>query len=192
LSRKERKDKIVDKVWKYILDFLLNDLYTRLDTKQKLISIDDPRTNTSIQLHKRIWRVANKKSQHILFVENEGRTVGLTVFRKVLKKFKKLVCNPLPESCVDKKVSNMEHYMAALVTVLRRKDFKIQLQNASYAESLTFDKFYEVLRKASVHQLVESVCCEKTEKETLWIDKSKPCPQFIPLKCTHGLGGDRQ
>ena len=68
-ERKIRKDKILVKLEPYVFNFLLDDKYTRLDTKQGLEQVVDPRTDDSesITVHRRIWLNENKAQQHILF-----------------------------------------------------------------------------------------------------------------------------
>ncbi len=39
--------------------------------------------------------------------------------------------------------------------------------------------------------MVEKMCCSMEEEKDLHIDKTKPCPKMIPLKCTHGMNGER-
>eukprot|EP00956_Cyclotella_meneghiniana_P028855 scaffold68305_cov22-Cyclotella_meneghiniana.AAC.1 len=34
--------------------------------------------------------------------------------------------------------------------------------------------------------MVNAVCCVKEERPDIHIDKDKPCPKFIPFRCTHG------
>eukprot|EP00985_Skeletonema_marinoi_P004519 scaffold1961_cov126-Skeletonema_marinoi.AAC.4 len=74
--------------------------------------------------HGRTWRMVNKQIQHKTFEKSPqcdnfcrltGATgVGYTVFRDGVKKFGKLVRDPSPESCVDEKVSGLEHAMESL------------------------------------------------------------------------------
>ena len=68
-ERKIRKDKILVKLEPYVFNFLLDDKYTRLDTKQGLEQVVDPRTDDSesITVHRRIWLNGNKAQRHILF-----------------------------------------------------------------------------------------------------------------------------
>jgi len=47
-----------------------------------------------------------------------------------------------------------------------------------------------LLSRVLAGQMVEAVCCPRVEQPLLHIDKSKPCPKLIPLKCTHGVDGD--
>jgi len=125
LERKERKDKIRIKVEAYIFDFLKDDSYTRLDTKQGLADVIDPKTAETITVHRRIWRNVNKRQQHLLFLSSDyyarfrqdhnQATVGYDVWHDALANVGGFVSKPLNESCVDEKISGMEHYMAALL-----------------------------------------------------------------------------
>ena len=56
IHRERRKDFIRHKLQPYVFDFLLDDDYTRLDTKQGLDEVTDPRTGELTTLHQRIWR----------------------------------------------------------------------------------------------------------------------------------------
>ena len=61
LERKTRKDFIRDKLRPYIWQFLKDDWYTRLDSKQNLVDASNPITNKEEKVHKRIWKIVNKK-----------------------------------------------------------------------------------------------------------------------------------
>ena len=201
LERKTRKDFIRVDLREYVFDFLLDDIYTRLDTKQGLVEAIDPRTDERITVHKRIWLNVNKRQQLSLFLSSDhfarfqakhnGATVGYDVWSDVLGTVGTFVSNPLHESCVDEKISGLEHIMAALLGVLKRNDVKEDLEKYD-GDGLKYDELYDVTRKAGAHPMVEAVCCDKEEVPELHIDKEKPCPKFIPLHCTHnGYGKPR-
>ena len=62
-ERKIRRDKIIIKLERHVFDFLLDDKFTRLDTKQGLEDVIDPRSETREQttVHKIIWLNSNKE-----------------------------------------------------------------------------------------------------------------------------------
>ena len=62
-ERKIRRDKIIIKLERHVFDFLLDDKFTRLGTKQGLEDVIDPRSETSKQttVHKIIWLNSNKE-----------------------------------------------------------------------------------------------------------------------------------
>jgi len=201
LERKTRKDFIRVDLREFVYDFLLDDNYTRLDTKQGLVEAIDPRTDERTTVHKRIWLNVNKRQQLSLFLSSDhfarfqakhnGATVGYDVWSDVLGTVGTFVSNPLHESCVDEKISGLEHIMAALLGVLKRNDVKEDLEKYD-GDGLKYDELYDVTRKAGAHPMVEAVCCDKEEVPELHIDKEKPCPKFIPLHCTHdGYGKPR-
>ena len=123
LQRKRRKDYVKEKVKVYLFSWLRSDDNTRLDTNQCLVDVEHPVTGDKVPVHKRIWRIVNKEAQHLLFLnsdeyasfqrENEGATIGYTTWSQVLKEVNTFVTNPKPESCVDEKISGLEHMMVA-------------------------------------------------------------------------------
>ena len=160
-----------------------------------------------MHIHRRIWRIVNKKLQHLLFLNSDhyklfqsdhgGATAGYDVFRDLLSKVGTFVCNPLPQSCVDEKMSGLEQMMASLYGAMKRPDVKLLLKeyestNRYYGHGIgpDYDKLLETLRKAGAHPMIESISCEKVEQPELHIDKTKSCPKMIPLKCTHGIDGN--
>ena len=64
-ERQTRKDRIQEKIQSYVMRFLLDDKYTRLDTKQGLEEVLDYRlpieSREMITIHRRIWHNANKE-----------------------------------------------------------------------------------------------------------------------------------
>ena len=138
----------------------------------------------------------NKEVQHLLSLnsdeyasfqcENEGATVGYTTWSQVLKEVNTFVTNPKPESCVDEKISGLEHMMVALLGVMKWKAVAELFQGyADVGSALRYDALVEALRKAGAYQFIEAVCCPKVEQPDLHIDKSKRIPTTIPLRCTH-------
>ena len=105
------------------------------------------------------------------------------------------VSNPRVQSCVDEQMSGMEHYMAALLRVLRWPHVRRQLEH--YVDQdiatggLTYQALFQVVRKAGAYQLIQAVCCPKKEQPTIHVDKNKKCPKLIPFWCTHGSNGRR-
>lgn len=203
LLRERRKDYIREKLEPFLYRWLLDDNVTRLDTKQNKINVIDPRTGVESEVHRRIWRIINKEHQWYSFLNskayedfcdsNVGATVGYDVFRDVLSKFSKIVCNPLPESCVDEKTTGLEHCMSAVLSLITQPDVKAVLEDAVvYSHGLTYDEFAEVLKKAGSYQFVDAMCCDKEEQPELQICQDVPCPKTIPLKCTHGVDGKRK
>ena len=95
------------------------------------------------------------------------------------------VCNPTPKSCVDEKISGFEHANRALYAVLHRANVKEQLQRYN-GEGLSLQETLTVCRETSAFAMVNAVCCVKEERPDIHIDKDKPCPKFIPFRCTHG------
>jgi len=150
LKRQRRKDFIREKLEPFMYGWLFDDNVTRLDTKQNLIEVIDPRTGTKGKVHQRIWRIINKEHQWNSFLNskeyedfrdsNVGATVGYDVFRDVLSKVGKFVCNPLPESCVDDKTSGLEHYMSSVLSLLTKADVKEVLKDADVSShGLTYE-----------------------------------------------------
>jgi hypothetical protein len=80
------------------------------------------------------------------------------------------------------------------VFILRKALWKYitrgQEKKSQEDNGLTYIKTMDVLKSMVVHCLVEAVCCDKVEEPTLHLYNTKSPPKFIPLKCTHGIGGD--
>ena len=200
-KRKKRKDFIRDKIMPFIFRFLLDD-DTLLDTNQGKVDVIDPSTGDIVSVHRRIWNITNMEQQHALFLasdyyaefqsENNDATVGYTVWRDVLLEVGSFVSNPVRQSCVDEKISYLEHLMAAILLVLRRKNVKGALKNHQPTQDggLTYDELYATCRKAGAYQFLEKMCCPRVEQPELHINKDKPCPNMIPLECTHGKNGN--
>ncbi len=199
LERNRRKDYIREMLMPHLFRWLSDDEVTRFDSNQSHVSIPDPSDpSKTITVHQRIWRLTIREHQHAEFLkstyynefmnENTFATgVGITVFSKCLKRFKTFVTYPKPESCVDEKVSGLEHAMEALYSVLSKSDAKESLQCYEVGEGeASLDDFVKVLRLRSSHKLVDLVCCAKEEQPDLHIDKEKECPRMIPFLCTHG------
>ncbi len=89
-QRARRKDYIRDKAKKYVYNFVLNDEYTRFDSKQRFGKVRDPRSGEVVEVHKQIWRQVNKSERYKKFLEsthyqnfkhdNPGATCGYTIF----------------------------------------------------------------------------------------------------------------
>lgn len=202
IERKQRKkDKIIDKIDPYLYDFFCDTDISRLDAKQHLCVIDDPKSpGNEIQVHKRIWLVGNKEQLFNRFLQSEynqelqhalGRNarMGRTLFQLVRDKICTFITNPKPESCVDPLTSGLEHCMRAMLTVMMDKQAKSMLgQYVAGPGELSPDEFEDILRSAGYVRLVESCCCEKVEQPTLCHVKrnKKRTPKLIPFKCTHG------
>eukprot|EP00986_Skeletonema_menzelii_P017430 scaffold19452_cov150-Skeletonema_menzelii.AAC.1 len=198
LQRNRRKDFIRDALLQFLYQWIKDDKVSRFDSNQSHVTIVDPCDESKeISEHKRIWLLLGSEHRHEEFIkssyyeafqeENPGATVGITVFSEALKKFRKLVSDPKPESCVDEKVSGLENAMDALYRVLISPDVKQILQHYEPNEGETsLDDLLGVLQRRSSHQMVELVCCRKEEQPDLHIDKSTECPQMIPFRCTHG------
>ena len=148
----------------------------------------------------RIWLNVNKKQQHLLFCnsdhyitfqhDNPGATVGYDVWSDVLSSVGSFVKMPLPESCVDERMSALEHFMAAILEVLKRKDVKEELgKYKPTGNHLTYKETYECTRKAGGYQMIETMCCPVEDQPELKLDESKKCPKLIPFRCTHGTYG---
>ena len=139
--------------------------------------------------------------QHLLFLEsdhyanfqrdNDGATAtSRGVWTEAVRLVGAFVGDPRPESCVDEKTSAMEHFMAALLSYVRRHDIRAYLESYhDNGEGLMYKDLVAVLRKAGCHALVDAVCCQKQEQRTLLLE---PRPRFIPLECTHGINGKRE
>lgn len=198
-ERQRRKDYICEKLEAYQYDFLLDDMFTRLDTKQTLVEVINPRTREKELVHKRIWYKVNRRQQLIDFRNSDhyvdfqnatdGATVGYDVWRRVLKKVGTFVCRPVPESCVDEVTTQVEHHMAALLDLLK-KDFAKEAIVSKVGRA-RYESFVEILRKAGYRPMMEEVLCQKEEQPDLHIDESKPCPMMHPFKCTHGSGNNK-
>ena len=57
---------------------------------------------------------------------------------------------------------------------------------------LGFDALHGMMSKANAFQMVNSICYDKEEQPKLYIDKTKDCPEMIPLKCTHGANENKK
>eukprot|EP00984_Skeletonema_dohrnii_P006213 scaffold2235_cov108-Skeletonema_dohrnii-CCMP3373.AAC.1 len=199
LERKRRKDFIRDTLLPHLYRWIIDDDVTRFDSNQSHATIVDPEDpSKKIKVHQRIWRLTNREQQHKEFLQssyykafmdmNPSATgVGITVFSEGLKKFKKLVSNPKPESCVDEKVSGLEYAMEAMFGVLNKGETKEAFMCHQCKEGeIAPAEVLELMRLRSSHKLVDAVCCEKVERPDLHIDKEKDCPRMIPFLCTHG------
>ena len=59
-----------------------------------------------------------------------------------------------------------------------------------YCGGFTHEDLHGTLRKAGAYQLIDEKICNKVEQPLLHIDKTKLCPSYIPMRCTHGENGD--
>ena len=175
----ERKDRIVGKVVLYIYDYLLNDEYTQMDTKQGMREVVDPRTGKNENIHMQIWLNLNKKEQNCNFIksihymdfqrDHRNATVGCTTFINNLAKVNTFVSNPKAESCVDKNVSALEHAMKVMKTVLKKEAVTSfdEKYTASNDDELLHAQLSEILQKSGYVLLIKSVCCPKEEQPDL-------------------------
>ena len=79
-------------------------------------------------MHQRIWLNAHKTQRHVLFLasnyyanfqrENEDATAGYNVWRQVVAKVGSFVNTPASQSCVDTKISALEHGMVAILGII--------------------------------------------------------------------------
>ena len=139
-------------------------------------------------VRKRIWLNANKQLQYSLFQNSDyyvdfkrrrGATAGYDVWRYVLARVGSFVSKPLAESCVDEKISGLEHYMAALLGFVKTDRVRSFLENyKDKTKGLTYKQLLETLRKAGAYQMIEAVCCPKVEEPDLQYDK-KGCVQKL-------------
>ena len=98
LQRKIRKEFIKKKLEPFLFDFVLDDRYTRLDTKQCLLDVYNPRAEEGEPTteHRRIWLNAKKTQRFMLFLESDhytnfqqehaGATAGYKVWKQVMTK----------------------------------------------------------------------------------------------------------
>ena len=194
-SRKRRHDYIRDVAAPYVVSFCRDDEYSRLDTNQGILEVAVAGKKEPEKIHKRIWKVCGKVANHALFLESShfaafqrerpGATIGFDIFNRLLCP---AVKKPTPKSCVDERISSVEHFMAALLPFLRRKEVKEQLTRFQGSGGLTYDALYDVLRKAGAHRLIRSVCCDAVEYPQLHHNADERCPKVIPFLCTHGKG----
>lgn len=197
-QRSVRSDFIREKVRLSVYNFCEDDDYTRLDTKQGKMEMKHPVTGETITVHRRIWRVKGKVLRLTLYKEsihyvkfrreNNDATVGYEIFFEALEVVGKYVCNPLPESCVDEKVSGVEQYMAATLCLIRKPHAKAELESYS-GEGAMYDEVLDVLRKASAKEAVKACCCDEVQQPQLHVDTKKPIPTTLPIRCTHGVDG---
>ncbi|MGB2447348.1 MAG: hypothetical protein ACPICB_06430, partial [Candidatus Poseidoniaceae archaeon] len=196
VTRKRRKDYIRDVAQSFVQDYCRDDDFSRLDTNQGKMDIVDARTGETYREHRRIWRIVNKKQNHLLFVESihyanfqkafPGATIGYDIFRRVLGKVGRFMSKPTPESCVDPIITAVECQMAALHSIIRQPTVKEFLEQCDGGEGIQSKKLQDIIRSLSSHKMIESVCCEKEEAPEVHIDKRTPCPKFIPHKCANG------
>lgn len=113
--------------------------------------------------------------------------VSKDIWGDVLAQVGIFVCNPIQKSCVDEKISSLQHKMAGIKTVCRRKEVKDQLEKYD-GSGFSFPQTVDIVKHCNTFTMCEAVCCDKEEHPDMHIDKKKPCPKFIPLTCTHGDG----
>ena len=112
------------------------------------------------------------------FKQAHGATAGYDVWRRVLARVGSFVTKPLVESCVDEKISGLEHYMAALLGVVKTDRVKSLLENyKDKTNGLTYPQLLETLRKAGAYQMIKSVCCPKVEQPDLQYDEKRHARQ---------------
>ena len=63
LTRKERADRVRERLMRYVYLYLKDDKYTRVDTNQGSAEGKDPVTGEIISEHMRIWENSNKEEQ---------------------------------------------------------------------------------------------------------------------------------
>ena len=195
-----RSDYIQEKLEPYVFAFLLDDEFTRLDTnaspaKQELIH---PSTGQPVSIHKRIWHNVDKRQQHLQFQNSKYLTefhndhgseakVCYETWRRVLSKVNspKFVSNPSSQSCVDEKMSGLEHAIAAILHALKLPRVKAELENSN-AQGLTYDETLELFGKRCPRKVIKAICCPEVEQPDLHVEGIEECPRMMPFNCTHG------
>ena len=173
LTRKVRSDYIRPKLKPFVYDFLKDDEYTRLDTSQGLVDVIDPRTGNTVTEHMRIWVNVNKEEQRRSFIEsthyqnfqieNDGATaVSMGIWKEALNQVGKFVVDPIERSCVDEKISGLQHMMWALVDILKTEDIKSELEKFE-GTGLSYNQSLDVIKTGDAFAMVCSVCCERQE-----------------------------
>lgn len=109
-ERKERKDKIVDKVFTYIFGYCTDDQYTKLAIhlskgSKNTVEVLDPTTGEKKTVQKRVWLTWMKKveryndfknSEHFTAFQryNSDANVSYTIYNNIIEKDCKFVTNP--------------------------------------------------------------------------------------------------
>ena len=109
-ERKERKDKIVDKVFTYIFGYCTDDQYTKLATNlskgsKDTVEILDPTTGEKKTVQKRVWLTCKKKieryndfknSEYFTAFQrdNSDANVSYSIYYNIMEKDCKFVANP--------------------------------------------------------------------------------------------------
>jgi hypothetical protein len=68
---------------------------------------------------------------------------------------------------------------------LKRKEISSELEKYT-GDGLSLEQTIHIVKQRSAFTMVDAVCCKKEERPDIHIDKSMPCPKFIPFSCTHG------
>jgi len=123
---------MLEKLEPYVFAHLNCEDVTHFDSNQTLVEIKDPSTGQMIKVHKRVWLNTNKRQQHLQFLasdifanfqrdNNSDMKCCYETWRKVLAKVNnpKFVTDPTPKSCVDEKMSGLEHAGDAILSALR-------------------------------------------------------------------------
>lgn len=106
------------------------------------------------------------------------------IWKEALNQVGKFVVDPIERSCVDE---GLQHMMWALVDILKTENIKGELERYE-GTGLSYNQSLDVIKTGDAFAMVCSVCCERTEHPEIHIDKTRPCPKFIPFLCTHGNG----
>ena len=75
--------------------------------------------------------------------------VGYTVWMEALAEVASFVSNPKDKSCIDQKISSLEHLMLSAYKVMQYPRVKEKLKKYNPKDNkLTYDELYAILRKA--------------------------------------------
>ena len=195
LEIKPRRDSAREIAAPYIFRFLHDDAYSRSDSNQKSSAMKNPITGREESIATRIWSVATQGDRYRAFSDSDyykifqnefgGATIGITVFNDVVNKIGKFMTNPKHHSCVDEKISDLEHAMDWMTIALSNEDVRSSAKEYS-GLGLHFDELMTALRRNDYKDMVKSVCCEEHEFVDLPKNGSGKYLRLIKNSCANG------
>lgn len=196
LTREIRSDYMLTKLQPYVYAHLMCEDVTHFDSNQRLMEMKHPSTGDTVKVHRRVWLNANKRQQWLQFQaspnyaefqkdHDNNKPLAYDTWRKVLEEVGKFVSNATPKSCVDEKMSGLEHAGDAILHALKLPDVKAELENNNF-QGLTYEDTCQLLLKRSPQDVVKAVCCPAVDQPDLHIEGIEKCPKLIPFNCTHG------